>query len=195
MLTPERDSENRTLLTLLTFDSHARDRYIAGLASQGLRPVVTRRLKRKGFEMSTYHSKPGELAPNWFVVDASGQVLGRLAAKLATVAQGKHKPTYTPHVESGDFVIVLNADKVVLTGRKAETKVYDFYSRYPGGRNLKSYRTMNELHPERALQLAVKRMLPKNKIGRNMLLKIKIYKGDKHGHSAQQPQPLAQAVA
>jgi len=141
--------------------------------------------------MSTYLSKPGELSPEWHVIDASGQVLGRLAAKIAVIAQGKHKPTYTPHVESGDFVVVLNAEKVRLTGAKAETKIYDYYSKHPGGRSIKSYRTMNELHPERVLQLAVKRMLPKNKIGRNMLLKVKIYKGDQHPHAAQQPKPLA----
>jgi large subunit ribosomal protein L13 len=141
--------------------------------------------------MSTYLAKPGEVKPNWFVVDAKGQVLGRLAAKLATVVQGKHKPTYTPHTESGDFVVVLNADQVKVTGKKAEVLEYDTYSKYPGGRRVQSYRRMNELHPERVLQLAVKRMLPKNRIGRNMLLKLKIYKGGEHPHSAQRPQPLA----
>ncbi|MGN6505601.1 MAG: 50S ribosomal protein L13 [Tepidisphaeraceae bacterium] len=140
--------------------------------------------------MSTYLAKKGEVDQKWFVVDASGQVLGRLAAKLATIAMGKHKPTYTPHVESGDFVVVLNAEKVVVTGRKADTMEYDNYSKYPGGRRLISYKRMNELHPERALQVALKRMLPKNKIGRNMLLKVKIYRGGEHPHAAQRPEPL-----
>ncbi|HEX8341876.1 MAG TPA: 50S ribosomal protein L13, partial [Tepidisphaeraceae bacterium] len=107
--------------------------------------------------MSTYTSKPGEIESKWFVIDAKDQVLGRLASRLATVIQGKHKPTYTPHVLSGDHVIVLNAGQVRVTGRKAEVLEYDNYSRYPGGRRITSYRRMNELHPERVVQLAVKR--------------------------------------
>jgi large subunit ribosomal protein L13 len=142
--------------------------------------------------MSTYHSKPGEIEPKWFVVDAKDQVLGRLAARLATVIQGKHKPTYTPHVLSGDHVIVLNAQQVRVTGRKAEVLEYDHYSRYPGGRRLQSYRRMNELHPERVIQLAVKRMLPKSKLGRDMLLKLKVYNTDQHPHAAQRPEELGQ---
>lgn len=141
--------------------------------------------------MSTYLAKPGEIKPEWYVVDAKGMVLGRLAAKLATIVQGKHKPTYTPHIENGDFVIVLNADQVRVTGKKADQIEYDRYVRYPSGRKTFSYRRMNELHPERVLQLAVKRMLPKNKLGRNMLLKLKIYAGDHHPHAAQQPKPLS----
>src|SRR5204863_9733428 len=140
--------------------------------------------------MSTYTPKPGEVKADWHVVDATDQVLGRLAARIAVILQGKHKPTYTPHVDTGDFVVVLNADKVRVTGRKADVVEYDTYSRYPGGRHLYSYKTMQELHPERVLQLAIKRMLPKNKMGRNMLTKLKIYKDDKHPHSAQQPKEL-----
>ena len=140
--------------------------------------------------MSTYTPKPGEVQMDWHVVDATDQVLGRLAAKIAMIVQGKTKPTYTPHVDTGDFVIVLNADKVRVTGSKAEDIVYDTYSRYPGGRHVYSYRTMKELHPERVLELAVKRMLPKNKIGRHMLTKLKIYKGTDHPHAAQQPKEL-----
>ena len=140
--------------------------------------------------MSTYLPKPGELKADWHVVDATDQVLGRLAAKLAMILQGKHKPTYTPHVDTGDFVIVLNAEKVKVTGSKAEHIVYDTYSRYPGGRHLYSYNTMSRLHPERVIQLAVKRMLPKNKLGRHMLGKLKIYKGKEHPHQAQQPKEL-----
>ena len=140
--------------------------------------------------MSTYTPKPGEVQMDWHVVDATDKVLGRLAAKIAMIVQGKTKPTYTPHVDTGDFVIVLNADKVRVTGKKSEVIEYDTYSRYPGGRKLYSYKRMNQLHPERVLQLAVKRMLPKNKLGRTMLNKVKIYKGTEHPHSAQQPKKL-----
>jgi large subunit ribosomal protein L13 len=140
--------------------------------------------------MSTYTAKPGEIKADWHVVDATDLVLGRLAAKLSIILQGKNKPTYTPHVDTGDFVIVLNAEKVKVTGKKSDEIVYDTYSRYPGGRHLYSYNTMNKLHPERVIMLAVKRMLPKNKLGRNMLTKLKVFKGDKHPHSAQQPKQL-----
>lgn len=140
--------------------------------------------------MSTYTAKPGEIKAEWHVVDASNQVLGRLAAKLATILQGKHKPTYTPHVESGDYVIVLNAEKIRVTGKKAEQIEYDKYTRYPGGHYWFSFREMNENHPERIIEIAVKRMLPKNKLGRNMLQKLKVYKGDKHDHAAQAPKEL-----
>lgn len=140
--------------------------------------------------MSTYMPKPGEVAANWHVVDATDQVLGRLAARIAIVIQGKHKATYTPHVDTGDFVIVINAEKVRVTGAKAEVIEYDTYSRYPGGRHLYSYRRMHELHPEKIIELAVRRMLPKSKMGRNILGKLKVYRGDQHPHSAQQPKPL-----
>ena len=137
--------------------------------------------------MSTYMPKPGEVAADWHVIDADGQVLGRLAARISLILQGKHKPTYTPHVDTGDFVIVLNADKVKVTGAKAEVLEYDTYSRYPGGRRLYSYRTMSERHPEKLVELAIRRMLPKSKMGRNILGKLKIYKGSEHPHQAQQP--------
>ncbi len=140
--------------------------------------------------MSTYMPKPGEVAANWHVIDATDQVLGRLAARVSMMIQGKHKPTYTPHVDTGDFVIVINADKVKLTGSKAEVKEYDTYSRYPGGRHVYSYRRMNELHPEKIVELAVRRMLPKSKMGRNILGKLKVYRGAEHPHSAQQPKLL-----
>jgi large subunit ribosomal protein L13 len=140
--------------------------------------------------MSTYMAKPGEIKRDWYVIDATDQVLGRLASKIAMIVQGKNKATYTPHVDTGDFVIVLNAEKVKVTGKKADAIQYDTYSRYPGGRHLYSYKTMHELHPERLLQLAVKRMLPKSKLGRNFLTKVKIYKGDKHPHASQQPKDL-----
>ena len=140
--------------------------------------------------MSTYMPKPGEITANWHVVDASGQILGRLASKVAILLQGKHKPTYTPHVDTGDFVVITNAEKIKVTGKKAEVIEYDTYSRYPGGRHLYSYQRMLELHPEKLLELAVRRMLPKSKMGRNILGKLKVYKGDKHPHSAQQPKEL-----
>ena len=140
--------------------------------------------------MSTYMPKAGEIQAAWHVVDATDQVLGRMAAKIAMILQGKTKPTYIAHVDTGDFVIVLNADKVKVTGRKADVIEYETYSRHPGGRHLYAYKAMNQLHPERIIELAVKRMLPKNKLGRNMLTKLKIYRDDKHPHSAQQPKEL-----
>ncbi len=140
--------------------------------------------------MSTYLPKPGEIEGKWHTIDATGQVLGRLAAKVAMILQGKTKPTYSPNVDTGDFVIILNADKIRVTGKKAEVIEYDTYSRYPGGRKLYSYKRMNELHPERVVQLAVKRMLPKNKLGRHQLTKLRIFTGTEHPHSAQQPQKL-----
>ncbi len=140
--------------------------------------------------MSTYMPKPGEVTANWHVIDATDQVLGRLAARISLIIQGKHKPTYTPHVDTGDFVVVINAAKVKITGRKADVKEYDTYSRYPGGRHLYSYKRMNELHPEKVIELAVRRMLPKSKMGRNILGKLKIYRQANHPHAAQQPKSL-----
>jgi len=139
---------------------------------------------------TTYMPKKGEIKPQWHVIDATDKVLGRLAAKVSMIVQGKTKPTYTPHVDTGDFVIVLNADKIRVTGRKAEALEYDTYSRYPGGRHLYSYKTMKELHPEKLLEVAIKRMLPKSKMGRNILGKVKIYRGTEHPHGAQQPKEL-----
>ncbi len=142
--------------------------------------------------MSTgsYMAKPGELKADWHVIDASGQILGRLAARIAVIVQGKNKPTYTPHVATGDFVVVLNAEKIRVTGRKAEVIQYDTYSRYPSGRKLYSFENMRKLHPEKLLELAVRRMLPKSKLGRNILGKVKIYRGAEHPHAAQQPREL-----
>jgi len=140
--------------------------------------------------MTTYMPKPGEVAANWHVVDATDQVLGRLASKIALILQGKNKPTYTPHVDTGDFVVVINAEKIVVTGSKAEVLEYDTYSRYPGGRHVYSYKDMLALHPEKLIELAVRRMLPKSKMGRNILGKLKIYRGPQHPHAAQQPKPL-----
>ncbi len=144
--------------------------------------------------MKTYMPKPGEIIGDWHLVDAKDMVLGRLAAEIAMIVQGKTKPTYLPFVDTGDFVVVVNADKIRVTGKKADVIEYDTYSRYPGGRRLYSYETMHDLHPERVLELAVKRMLPKNKLARHLLLKCKIYKGETHPHAAQQPKPLKLAI-
>ena len=140
--------------------------------------------------MSTYMPKPGEVSPNWHVVDATDMVLGRLAARVSTILQGKHKPAYTPHVRTGDFMVVINAEKVRVTGRKADVREYDTYSRYPGGRHVYSYKRMKELHPEKIVELAIRRMLPKNKLARDILGQLKIYRGGQHPHSAQQPKAL-----
>ena len=140
--------------------------------------------------MKTYSAKPGDFTRDWYVVDASDKVLGRLASAIAHRLRGKHKPIFTPHIDTGDFIVVTNVEKIKVTGRKADVIEYDTYSSYPGGRHLYSYERMNRLHPERVIQIAVKRMLPKNKLARTQLSKLKIYKGDKHPHSAQQPKEL-----
>jgi len=140
--------------------------------------------------MKTYMAKPGEVAAKWHLVDATDQVLGRLAAKIAPILMGKHRPEYTPHVDTGEFVIVVNAERVVLTGRKAEQKQYDYYTGYPGGRKTVSLEKMRRKHPERIVQEAVRRMLPKNRLGRAMFKKLKVYAGPDHPHQAQQPEVL-----
>ena len=131
-----------------------------------------------------------DVEKKWYVVDASGKVLGRLANRIAVVLMGKHKPIYTPHVDTGDYVIVVNADKVVLTGKKLDQKKYYRHSGYPGGLKEITARQMFEKHPEKVVYLAVKRMLPKNKLGRKMLKKLKVYAGPEHPHQAQKPEPL-----
>lgn len=137
-----------------------------------------------------YQAKPHEIERKWYHVDADGEVLGRLATKLATVLMGKHKPTYTPHVDTGDFVVVTNAEKIRVTGRKAETMSYARYTYHPGGLNVTSYKDMLDQHPERIIQTAVRRMLPKNAMGRRLLKKLKVYSGGDHPHQAQQCDPL-----
>ncbi len=128
--------------------------------------------------------------PEWFLVDATDKTLGRMATQLATVLMGKHKPTYTPHVDTGDFVVVINADKVRVTGRKMQQKIYDWYTRYPGGHKTMPMAEFFAKHPTRVVELAVRRMLPKNRLGRKMFGKLKVYAGDRHPHAAQQPKPL-----
>lgn len=138
----------------------------------------------------TYFAKPGEIKADWHIIDASDQVLGRLASKIAVLIQGKHKPTYTPHVDSGDFVVVTNVEKIRVTGKKADVLEYDTYSRHPGGRKVYSLDEMRSKHPEKLIELAVRRMLPKSKMGRNILGHLKCYRGSEHPHAAQQPKPL-----
>jgi large subunit ribosomal protein L13 len=139
---------------------------------------------------TTYLAKPGEVRAQWHVIDATDMVLGRLAAKIAVILQGKHKPTYTPYVDTGDFVIVLNAGKIRVTGKKAEQLEWDTYSKHPGGRKLYSFHEMQDNHPEKLIQLATRRMMPKSRLGRAMLGKLKVYKGTEHPHAAQQPVEL-----
>ena len=140
--------------------------------------------------MKSYSAKPDQVGGDWHVVDAEGKTLGRLATRLATILMGKHKPTYTPHVITGDYIIVVNAEKVKLTGRKMEQKEYDRYTYYTDGRKVESIAEVKEKNPERIIQLAVRRMLPKNKLGRQMLKRLKVYRGPQHPHQAQQPKAL-----
>ncbi len=138
-----------------------------------------------------YLAKPGEVVPHWYIVDATGKVLGRLAARIATVLMGKNKPTYTPHVDTGDYVIVVNAGKVKVTGtHKKQQVIYQRYTSYPSGRKVTTMQTMLERHPERVLHAAVRRMLPKNALAAHMIKKLKLYAGSEHPHQAQQPEPL-----
>jgi len=140
--------------------------------------------------MKSFMAKNNEVEQKWLLVDAEGAVLGRMAAKIAPILMGKTKPTYTPHVDVGDYVIVVNADKVKVTGKKAEQIVYDWYTYYPGGHKVASFAEMMNKKPERVIELAVRRMLPKSTMGRNMLKKLKIYRGPDHQHQAQQPEKI-----
>jgi large subunit ribosomal protein L13 len=138
----------------------------------------------------TFTGKTAEIKQEWYVVDAQGLTLGRLAARIAPILKGKHKPTYTPHLDCGDFVIVVNADKLRVTGRKLDQKLYHRHSGYPGGLSTITLRDQLARHPERVLELAVRGMLPKNRLGRRMFKKLKVYAGGSHPHQAQQPKPL-----
>ncbi|MBN2500635.1 MAG: 50S ribosomal protein L13 [Anaerolineales bacterium] len=139
----------------------------------------------------TYYPKAGELTYDWYLVDANGQNLGRLASRIAKVLMGKHKPTFTPGVDTGDFVVVVNCERVVVTGNKLEDKNYYNHSGYPGGMKVTKLRDMLATHPDRVIERAVWGMLPHNKYGRKILKKLKIYAGPDHPHEAQQPEPLA----
>ena len=141
--------------------------------------------------MRTFSAKPGEFVRAWYVIDAENQVLGRLASRAALVLRGKHKPVFTPHVDAGDFVIVVNAEKVRLTGNKLDGKMYVRHSEYPGGLTQIPYRRLLATHPERAIERAVKGMLPHNTLGRRLARKLKVYRGPSHPHESQKPQALS----
>ena len=140
--------------------------------------------------MKTYVAKPSDRERNWLIVDAEGKNLGRLATQLADALRGKRKPVYTPHIDVGDFVIVINAEKITVTGAKLQDKRYYKHSGYPGGLKSRSLAEMLERRPEEVIRLAVKGMLPRNRLARKQLTKLKVYAGPEHPHSAQQPQPL-----
>ena len=134
--------------------------------------------------------KEEQVEHKWVLVDADGAILGRMASKIAPILMGKTKPTYTPHVDTGDYVIVVNAEKIKLTGKKAQVKQYDHYTHHPGGHKFVSFADMMAKKPEKVIELAVRRMLPKNKLGRVMLRKLKVYRGPEHDHQAQRPQKI-----
>lgn len=135
-------------------------------------------------------ANPREIVRKWFVIDADGKPLGRLASVAATILRGKHKPIFTPHIDTGDHVIIVNADKVVLTGKKLQKKLHTRYTGYPGGLRVMTYEQFLAQKPERAVELAVKGMLPHNRLGRAMAKKLKVYRGSEHPHAAQKPEPL-----
>ena len=142
------------------------------------------------FYMKSFIAKKELVTHNWVLVDAEDAILGRLATKIAPVLMGKNKPTYTPHIDTGDYVIVINAEKVKLTGKKAQMKEYDYYTHFPGGHKFVSFAEMMAKKPEMVIELAVKRMLPKNKLGKKMFQKLKVYKGEQHDHQAQKPEKI-----
>ena len=146
-------------------------------------------MRRRGVQ-KTYRAKPKEMVKRWWIVDAEGKTLGRLATRLATVLMGKHRPDYTPYIDSGDFIVVTNASKIHVTGKKLDNKMYEHYTGYLGGRKQESLKSLLARRPERVIQLAVRRMLPKTVLGKRMLGKLKVYGGDEHPHVAQQPEPL-----
>ena len=140
--------------------------------------------------MKTVSIKKDEIKRDWYIVDASNQKLGRLASNIAQIIRGKHKPFYTPNLDMGDFVIVINAEKVVLSGNKEDQKEYWRHTGYPGGQKVLTFKTMKEKYPERIISSAIKGMLPHNKLGRQLSSHLKVYSGDKHPHSSQQPKTL-----
>jgi len=140
--------------------------------------------------MPTYMAKKGQITQRWHLIDASDQVVGRLAVRIATILRGKHRPEYTPHVDTGEFVVVVNAEKVRFTGKKLLTKTYQSYTRYPGGLKEVTAKEMLTRRPERILYEAVRRMVPRNRLGRQQMAKLKIYKGPSHPHQAQQPEEI-----
>ncbi len=139
---------------------------------------------------TTYMAKPGSVERKWYIVDATGKRVGRLATEVATILRGKHKPEFTPHIDTGDFVIIINAEKIVFTGKKLQNKLYYRHSGYPGGLKSTSAADMLKKHPERIIEMAVKGMLPHNSLGADQYRKLKVYAGPDHPHAAQQPEPL-----
>ncbi len=142
--------------------------------------------------MSSFMAKPGEVEQRWFVIDATDQVVGRLAVQIANILRGKHRPEYTPHTDTGEYVIVINAARIKFTGKKWDQKTYASYSHYPGGLKVTPARKLHAKHPERILELAVQRMVPRNRLGRKQMTKLKIYAGPQHPHQAQQPVPISE---
>jgi len=140
--------------------------------------------------MKTYSAKPADIQQDWFIVDATGKTLGRMATEIAHRLRGKHKAEYTPHMDVGDYIVVVNAEKVAVTGKKGTDKIYHSHTGYPGGLKSISFNKLIEKAPERTIQSAVKGMLPRNPLGREMFRKLKVYAGDQHPHAAQQPQIL-----
>ena len=140
--------------------------------------------------MKTFSAKPGQVEQSWLLIDADGLTLGRMAAAIATRLRGKHKAEYTAHVDTGDFIVVVNAEKVHVTGNKVKDKMYHAHSGYPGGLKSQSFGELQQKAPEKAIKLAVKGMLPRTPLGRAMFKKLKVYAGPEHPHSAQQPQPI-----
>ena len=138
----------------------------------------------------TYTPKPDEIEDQWWLVDAEGHTLGRLASRIATILRGKHRPTFSPHLDVGDHVVVINAEKIVVTGKKLEQKTYYRYSGYPGGLSERTLGVMLDKHPDRVMKLAVRGMLPRNRMRRRLMRKLKVYAGPDHPHAAQSPQPL-----
>lgn len=138
--------------------------------------------------MKTFVAKPAEIDRKWYVIDAKGQTLGRLCSEVASILRGKHKPIFTPHVDTGDFVIIINASEVILTGDKLNKKRYRYHTGYPGGLKEVSYRDLMNKRPEKAIEVAVKGMLPHNKLGDKMFKKLKVYRGGTHPHQAQKPE-------
>jgi large subunit ribosomal protein L13 len=141
--------------------------------------------------MSTFMAKKGQVPQRWLVIDATDQVVGRLATRIADILRGKHRPEYTPHLDTGEFVIVINAAKVRFTGKKWQTKTYQSYSHYPGGQKQLTAKELLAHRPERILQEAVRRMVPRNRLGRQQMTKLKIYSGPNHPHQAQNPQAFS----
>jgi large subunit ribosomal protein L13 len=141
--------------------------------------------------VSTFFAKKEEHKPRWHVIDADGKVLGKVAVRAANLLRGKTAPTFTPHVDTGDFVVVINAGKVVLTGRKETNKTYMTYSQFPGNEKIQTAKQIRARHPEKLIERAVKGMIPKNRLGRQMITKLKVYAGPQHPHAAQKPAPVA----